>query len=427
LNHFSTTLFSLTLILLILLAAFFSCAETALMAANRYRLRYQARMKKRYAIQLLQLLKRPDRLLGVILIGSTLANVLASSLATLLAFHFFGDKGVFVAAILLTFVILIFAEIAPKTLAALYPDRIARWIAYPIRLVLQLFYPIVWLANMITNGLLKLFQVHVTYAIEPLTREELRSVVYDTTGKISRRYQNMLLSILDLNQLTVDDVMVARHDIVGLNIHLPWQVIVADLIQSQQDWLPVYRDDINQIIGVCHTRHLLCTLLKQERISKEMLLQSLQEPYFIPEGVSLHSQLIHFQRAQDKIAFVVDEYGEIQGMLTVNDILEEIVGELTPNVADHERIQKQEDGSYLVDGAMTIREFNRLTAWKLPLQGPKTLTGLIIEYLQALPRVGTSVLISGYPIEIIQIYNNRVKRARIFPRLIEKKQSPLRE
>jgi Mg2+/Co2+ transporter CorB len=392
------------------------------MAVNHYRLRYKARMKKGYAIRLLQLLKRPDRVLGVILIGSTLANILASSLATLLAFHCFGDKGALLAAVLLTFVVLIFAEIAPKTLAALYPDRIASWVVYPIGLVLQLLYPVVWLANAITNGLLKLLRVRVTYSIEPLTHEELRSVVYDTTGKISRRYQNMLLSILDLNQLTVDDVMVARHDIIGLDISLPWQTIVTQLGQFHQDWLPVYQENINQIIGVLYTHDLLCVLLKQEAIDKDVLLQSLRKPYFVPEGTSLNSQLVHFQQAHDKVAFVVDEYGEIQGMLTVNDILEDIVGELTPNVAGNKRIQQQADGSYLVDGAMTVREFNRLTGWELPLRGPKTLTGLVIEYIQALPHVGASVLIADYLIEIIQVRDNRVKTARISPRLTKKRE-----
>lgn len=417
-SHFQVVLFSFILISLILLAAFFACAETALMAVNRYRLRHRARMRKRYAVHLLQMLKRPDRLLGAILIGSTFTNMLASSLATLIAFHFWGDEGALLSAIGLTFIVLIFAEITPKTLAAIYPDQMARWVVYPIQIILRLLYPAVWIANAITNGLLKLLHVRIgNYTIEPLSREELRSVVYETSGKISRQYQNMLLGILDLNKLTVDDVMVPRHEINGIDIKQPWHVIVNQIGRFQQEWAPVYRDNVNQIIGVLHTHDILRSLLAQNTFNKESLQQFLQEPYFVPEGTSLSIQMGHFQRSHDKIAFVVDEYGEIQGLLTLNDILEEIVGDFTSSVTAGKRIQVQPDGSYLVDGAMTVREFNRATEWELPLRGPRTINGLIVEHLEALPHTGTTVLIAGYPIEIIHVKENRVKLARIFPKL----------
>ncbi len=244
-SNFQFILFSLILILLILLAGFFSCAETSLMAVNRYRLRHRARMKKRYAIRILNLLKRPDRLLGAILIGNNFANIFASSLATLIAFHFWGDTGALYSATVLTFVILIFAEIAPKTLAALYPDQVAKFVAYPIQIILKLFYPAVWLANTITNGLLRLMRVNITnHAMEPLSREELRSVVYDTTGKISREFQNMLLGILDLSKLTVEDVMIPRHEITGINIDQSWEGIVDDLI----DFIKVGRQFIKMTL-----------------------------------------------------------------------------------------------------------------------------------------------------------------------------------
>lgn len=417
-SHFQITIFSVTLILLILLAAFFACAETGLMAVNRYRLRHKARLKKRYAIRLLQLLKRPDRLLGAILIGSTFANMLASSLATLIAFHFWGDEGALMAAIVLTFIVLIFAEIAPKTLAALYPEKVAYWVAYPIQLVLKILYPAVWLANAITNGFLRLLHIRVNnYAVEPLSREELRSVVYDTAGKISRQYQNMLLGILDLSKLTVDDVMIPRHEISGVDIEQPLEAIIAYINKYHQDWIPVYRENINQIIGVLYTHEMLRLLLSKTAINKELLQQFLQEPYFVPEGTSLNIQLGYFQQSQDKVAFVVDEYGEVLGLLTLNDILEEIVGDFTSSIASGKRIQHQPDNSYLVDGALTVREFNRTTGWELPLGGPRTINGLIVEYLEALPHTGITVLITGYPIEIIQVKDNRVKLARIFTRL----------
>ena len=420
-NHFQLIFYTFTLILLILVAAFFSCAETGLMAVNRYRLRHKARMKKRYAVRLLQLLKRPDRLLGVILIGSTFATNLAAALATLIVVHYWGDNGVVPAAILLTFIMLIFTEITPKTLAAIYPDKITRWIAYPIQVILKVLYPVVWLANAITNGLLRMMRINVTtYTVEPLSREELRSVVYDTTGKISRQYQHMLLTILDLNKLTVDDVMVPSHDIAGLDIEQPWEMIIEKIKHIHQDWIPVYRATVNQIIGVLYTRDVLRLLFSQETLNKESLQRFLQEPYFVPEGTLLNIQLSYFQQSPDKVAFVVDEYGEIQGLITLNDILEEIVGDFTTSLTAGKRIQLEGEGSYLVDGAITVREFNRFSEWELPLGGPRTINGLIIEYLETLPRTGTAVLIAGYPIEIMQVKDNRVKQARLFPRLPDK-------
>jgi Mg2+/Co2+ transporter CorB len=415
-NNFQITLFSIFLILLILLAAFFSCAETGLMSVNRYRLRHKARMKTGYATVILKLLQRPDRLLGAILIGNTFANMMASSLATLLAAHFWGEHGAILAAIVLAFVVLIFAEIAPKTLAAIYPEKIARMVAYPIRGILKFFYPAVWLANSIANGLLRILHVRVAqHAIEPLSSEELRSVVYDATGKMPRQYQTMLLGILDLSKLTVDDVMIPRSEMKGVDIDQPLEAIADFINQYHQDWIPVYRDNINQVIGVLHTHEILRLFLSKTKIDKVLLTDFLQQPYFVPEGTSLNVQLIYFQQNQDKVAFVVDEYGEILGLLTVHDILEEIVGDFTSAMTQGKRIQQQPDGGFLVDGAMTVREFNRKTAWELPVGGPRTINGLIVEYLEALPQSGTTVLIAGYPIEIIQVKDNRVKLARVFP------------
>ena len=400
------------------MAAFFAGAETGLMAVNRYRLRHHARLKKRYAIRILQLLKRPDRLLGAILIGSTFTTILASSLATMIALHFWGDQGAFLVAIVLTFIILIFAEITPKTLAAIYPDKVSRWVVYPIQFLLQWLYPIVWLANTIANRSLRLLHINVSnYSVEPLSREELRSVVYDATDKISRQYQHMLLSILDLNRLTVDDVMIPLHHIKGINIEQSSEIIIEQIKQSRHDWIPIYRSHINQIIGILYMSDVLKLLLLGLTLDRDLLQQQLKEPYFIPEGTLLHIQLNYFQQNPNKIAFVVDEYGEIQGLITLNDILEEIVGDFTSSVSIGKRIKKQIDGSYLVDGGVTIREFNRLTGWELPLRKPKTINGLITEHLESLPHIGTSMLIGGYPVEIIFVKDNRVKQARVFPLL----------
>lgn len=418
-SNFQIGIFSCILIVLILFAAFFSCAETAIMAVNRYRLRHKAQMKKKSAIRLLHLLKRPDRLLGAILIGNTFANMLASALATLIAAHFWGDNGAVLAAIAMTFIVLIFAEITPKTLAALYPDQVARWVVYPIQLVMQILHPIVRLANAISNSLLKLFRVRIThYSLEPLSREELRSIVYDTTGKMPRRYQNMLLTILDLNKLDVDDVMIPQHEMTGIDIELPWEKILDQINKTRQEWVLFYRETINQIIGVLYIRDLARVFLAKKPFDKEMLQLCMQSPYFVPEGTSLNLQLGYFQQSKDKIAFVVDEYGEMKGMLTLNDILEEIVGDFTTSVATNiNRITKQVDGSYLVEGALTIREFNRVTGFELPLSGPRTINGMIVEYIEALPRAGVAVLIADYPIEIIQVKDNRVKLAHVFPKI----------
>lgn len=391
------------------------------MALNRYRLRHQARLKKRYAIRLLQLLKRPDRMLGTILIGNNFANILASSLATLIALHYLGERGAIFSAVVLTFIILIFAEITPKTLAALYPDKVGRIVGYPIQVMLVLLYPVVWLCSTISNAILRLIGINVSsHVVEPLSRDELRSVVYDASGKISRQYQAMLLGILDLNQLTVDDIMIPQHEVVGIDFEEPLLAMINKMKELNQDWVPVYRENMNRLIGVLYIRDIMKLWATEIPVTKELVQQFLQEPYFVPEGTPLGTQLASFRESQDKIAFIVDEYGEIMGMITLNDILEEIVGDLKSGSTSGKRLQLQADGSYLVDGRMTIREFNRSTEWILPLRGPRTINGLIVEYLEALPHSGTAILVDDYPIEIMQVKENSVKLARVHPKLKRK-------
>lgn len=419
LSHSQVVVFSIVLVLLIFLSAFFSCAETGLMAVNRYRMRHKARSKQRAAILVLRLLKRPDRLLGMILIGNNVANILASAIATWMAIHLFGDKGVVLATILLTFFVLVFAEVAPKTLAAVYPDRIAKLVAWPVYVLLKFFYPLVWMLNAISNGVLRLFRVNVMgLSTEPLTRDELRSLVYETSSRFSRQYQNMLLSILDLNKISVNDIMIPKHEIIGIDLTLEWDVVKRLILESSHDWLPVYRDNVNQIVGILHLRELMPSVLTTDVLNKDLLMKLMHEPYFVPEGTPLSIQLMHFQAQRKRLAFIVDEYGDVQGMLTLVDILEEIVGEFTTTVTDASKIiQAQTDGSYLVDGAVTVREFNRVVHWDLPIEGARTVSGLIIEYLEAIPRAGTCVRIQNHPIEILSVKGNRVKKARVFPSL----------
>lgn len=416
-THFQFVFYSIIVGSLILLSAFFSAAETGLMALNRYRLRHRGRLKKRSALLTLKLLERPDRLLGTILIGNTCANIFASALATILAVHFFGEKGIIFSTILLTLVILIFSEVAPKTLAALYPDHTAAIVSWPIFILLIIFYPIVWLLNAISNGLLRILGVKLKKnSNEPLSREELRSVVYETTGRVSSQYQHMLLGILDLNKLMIDDVMVPRHEIRGIDLDEDWLTIQQKLKHSEHDWLPVYRDNINQIVGILHLRELLRESLTSNNVDKEKFEKILQEPYFIPQGTPLNNQLFNFQQQRKRFALVVDEYGEILGLVTLEDILEEVVGEFTTSVTHAGKfIEPQADGSFIVEGGVSIRDLNRITKFKLPTKGPRTLNGLIIEYLEAIPRTGTCLRILNYPIEIVTAKQNRVKIARIFP------------
>ena len=415
-----TVLIILGLVLLLFLSAFFSVAETGLMAINRYRLRHRARMGKKSAILILKLLKRPDRVLGLILIGNNVANIVASALATVLAMHLFSERGVVLSTAVLTLIILIWCEVAPKTLAALYPERVSRVAVWPIAVLLKIFYPLVWLINAIANNFLRLLGVKVgNRGTEPLSREELRSIVYETAGRISHQYQDMLLGILDLNKVTVDDVMIPHHEITGIDLEQDWDKIKKQIAASEHDWLPVYRGTINQVVGFLHLRDLMQNVAMNQIIDKESLEKILQEAYFVPEGTPLNIQLLNFQRLRRRIALIVDEYGEVLGLVSLENILEEIVGEFTTSVsAANKMAQPQPDGSYLVDGAITIRELNRITQWKLPTRGPRTLNGLIIEYLEAMPIAGICVRIAHYPIEIVHVKDNRVKVARIFPRLL---------
>ena len=407
---------------LIVISIFFSSAETALMTINRYRLRHQARLKKRSALLILNLLKRPDRLLGLVLVGSTLASVVGSAIMTIISVYLWGEQSVVLTTLILTLIFLVFSETAPKTVAALYPEKVARLIAFPIYFLQKIFYPLIWLVNVMSNGLLRLFGVKFKHLMsESLTHEELRNVVYET-GKIPPRYQTMLLGILDLNKLTVNDVMISRRYTQGLDLTQSWPEIYSRLANLQQDWIPLYRESINQLTGVLYLRDLSSFLLKNKELKPDNLFALRHEPYFIPEQTPLNIQLHNFQEKREQVAFVVDEYGEILGSITVDDILEEIVGEFTIGMTDLEKmVQVQADGSHLVDGLVLVREFNRLVHWNLPVKGPRTLNGLIIEHLEALPRTGIGLLIAGYPIEIIEVRGNRVKVARVFPRLGSKK------
>lgn len=409
----------LALVLLILLSAFFSGSETGLMTLNRYRLRHLADKQHSGAIRVETLLQRPDRLIGLILLGNNFVNILASILMTLITLRLYNDAGyVFAGGMVLTVIILLFAEVTPKTLAALHPERIAfpaAWVYIPL---MKLLYPLVWLLNAATNLVLKLFGVSPgDQASQALTKEELRTVVIEAGALIPRRHKSMLLNLIDLEKVTVEDIMVPRNEITGINLDDDWETTATALSASQYTRLPLYRESIDQVVGILHMRDVL-PLLYRDELDRDSLQQIAHEPYFIPENTSLNKQLLNFQHEKRRIGFAVDEYGDILGLVTLEDILEEIVGEFTSDpAAQLENIIPQDDGSWLVEGSINIRVLNTALQMKLPTDGPKTLNGLITEQLEMIPGTGTSLLLDNHPVDIIQTRKNTVKTVRIYPAL----------
>lgn len=404
------------LVFLLMLSAFFSGSETALMSLNRYQLRHKARQGHRGAKIAERLLEKPDQLIGLILLGNNLVNFSAASLVAVIALNIGGEPAVAIGTVILTLVVLIFSEAAPKTLAALRPERLAfpaALIYYPL---LTVTFPIVWLINKAANGVLYLFGVRDTdNKLQSLTREELRTVVHEAGARISSRYREMLVSILDLEKVTVDDVMVPHNEIKGIDIDNDKDDIGTIIANSQHTRLPVYKDDIDNVVGMLHLR-LLANSADQE-FTVDLIKSLVTEPYFVPEGTPLSRQLVQFQRRSQRIALVVDEYGDIQGLVTLEDILEEIVGKFTTDPADEDDDVVEEDANtFIVDATANVRELNRSQNWQLPTDGPKTLNGLIVEFLENIPQAGTNLDIDGYPIEIVESDGNRVRSVRIGPR-----------
>jgi Mg2+/Co2+ transporter CorB len=405
----------IVIVVLLVLSAFFSATETALMSVNRYRLRHQARSGHRGARVAEWLLQRPDRLIGLILLGNNAVNIAAASVVTVLAQRLGGQGAVLVATFILTVVILIFCDIAPKTIAALHPARIALPAALVYYPLLKVAYPVVWLLNLFANGLLRLLGVRPDQiASHSLSAEELRTVVAEAGVMVPRRHQRMLLNILDLDAVTVDDIMVPRQEIVGLDLDRPWEENLSVIQTSPHDRLPVYREYIDNIIGLTRVRDLLPELARGE-LTQALLLERIRDAYFVPEGTPLTKQLLNFQQHRRRSAFVVDEYGDVQGLITTQDIVKELVGEL-----DHDSsaidlgITKESDRSYVVDASANVRQLNRVMNWNLPTDGPKTLNGLIVELLETIPESGTGVTVADYPIEILDSSEHGIKRVRVF-------------
>jgi len=401
------------LVFLLLCSAFFSSSETGMLSLNRYRLRHQAKEGHRGARRASELLAHPDRLLGTILVGNNFVNILASSIATVLAMQLWGEAGIAIATIGLTIILLIFGEITPKTLAALRPEIVAYPVSLPLKMLQKVLYPLVAMLSWVSNGLLRLLGVDLSNkGNDSLSTEELRSVVRESGSDLPLNRQSMLLGILDLERVTVDDIMIPRNEVTGIDLDDDLESIISQLRTTPHTRLPVFRNDINQIEGIVHMRQI-ARLLSHDQLTKESLLAACSEPYFVPENTPLSTQLLNFQKQKRRIGIVVDEYGDVRGVVTLEDILEEIVGEFSNQDALRSPdIHPQEDGTLVIDGAAYIREVNRALDWQLPCDGPKTLNGLITEALEHMPDSGICLQIGNYRLEILQAADNRVKSVR---------------
>lgn len=386
------------------------------MALNRYRLRHLTKLKHFGAIKAQKLLQRPDRLISLILLGNVFANILASSLTTIIAIRLYGENesSIAIALGILTLVILIFSEVIPKTLAAIKPEQLAFFSAQFYIPLLKICYPIVCLVNLVTHLLLRIVGIDAKkHSHDLLNKEELKNIVTEAESLMPTRYQKMLLGILDLETATVEDIMTPRNEIVGIDLENAIEDIILQIKTSPHTQLAVYKKSIDRIIGFLHLRKVLIEV-NNEEFDKQTIINLLTKPAFIPENTPVHTQMLRFKSDKIRIGLVVDEYGDVQGLVTLDDLLQEIVGELITE--DTSAAREQSDGSYLVDANITVRELNRITQWSLPTEGPKTLNGLIIEFMETIPDPGTSIKLHGYPVEIIKRDKNTVKLVKFLPK-----------
>ncbi|WP_337014100.1 HlyC/CorC family transporter [Pantoea sp. AS142] len=423
-EHVSTTTLIIILCVMVLVSAWFAGSETGMMTLNRYKLRHQVKNGNRAARRVEKLLRRPDRLLSLVLIGNNLVNILASALATIVGMRIHGDEGVAIATGILTFVVLVFAEVLPKTVAALYPERVA----FPSSLLLvplqYIMLPLVWLLNTITRLLMRMVGIRADGAINSaLSKEELRTIVYESRSLMSRRNQDMLLSVLDLEKVSVDDIMVPRNEIVGINISDDWKSVVRQLSHSPHGRIVLFRDSLDDCVGMLRVREAWRMMTEKKEFTKETLLRAADEIYYIPEGTPLNTQLVKFQRNKKKAGLVVDEYGDIKGLVTIEDILEEIVGDFTTSMSPSlaEEVMPQNDGSVLIEGSANVREINKAFNWQLPEQEARTINGMLLEALEEIPAIATRVQISHYNIDILDVQDNMIKQVRITPKTPLKK------
>ncbi|ELF5194187.1 HlyC/CorC family transporter [Salmonella enterica] len=415
-EHISTTTLIIILIIMVVISAYFSGSETGMMTLNRYRLRHMAKQGNRSAKRVEKLLRKPDRLISLVLIGNNLVNILASALGTIVGMRLYGDAGVAIATGVLTFVVLVFAEVLPKTIAALYPEKVAYPSSFLLAPLQILMMPLVWLLNTITRLLMRLMGIKTDIVVSgSLSKEELRTIVHESRSQISRRNQDMLLSVLDLEKVSVDDIMVPRNEIIGINDD--WKSIERQLTHSPHGRIVLYRDSLDDAISMLRVREAWRLMAEKKEFTKEMMLRAADEIYYVPEGTPLSTQLIKFQRNKKKVGLVVNEYGDIQGLVTVEDILEEIVGDFTTSMSPTlaEEVTPQNDGSVIIDGTANVREINKAFNWHLPEDDARTVNGVILEALEEIPVAGTRVRIEQYDIDILDVQENMIKQVKVVP------------
>jgi Mg2+/Co2+ transporter CorB len=421
LDDTSTHTLLIALVVFLVISGFFSVAETSMMALNRYRLKHLVKTGHRGARLTAQLLARPDRLLGVVLLGNNLINAASAALVTYLTFRFFGESELALSAatLVVTFVILVFSEITPKVIGATYPEKIAFPAAFVLTPLLRLAYPIVWFVNLFVNGLLRLARLKpgMDAQGQKLTLEELRTLVLEGGNFLPQKHRNMLVNLVDLESATVDDIMTPRSQIDAVDIDSSADDLRRQIATSNHTRIPVYEGSIENIVGVLHVRKFL-TIAESEEFDREHLSRILRAPYFIPMGTPLLTQLQNFQEHQDRMGLIVDEYGELMGLVTLEDIVEEIIGEFTTQspLSVAGSFARQPDGSIIVEGGTLLRNLNRRFGTEFPLTGPKTLNGLILEHFEDIPEPGTSMKLADQPLEIVQIQDRSVKSVRLLPK-----------
>ena len=398
---------------LLCLSAFFSSAETGMMALNRFKLKHLVKQRNKSAIRANKLLQRPDRLLGIILIGNNFVNILAAALTTILCLRLFGDSGVLIGSIILTMIVLIFAEVTPKTFAANYSEKVALPSSLILKFLQKLLYPLVWIVNFFSNSILKLLGVKEKESEEDLSPEELKSILENSGDLIPSRYQEMLLSVLELDKISIDEVMIPKNEIIGIDLSKDIEEIGDFLKDSKKEFFPVFDQNLDDIKGIINL-YGINSFLSSQKKDTESLLQNSEEVYFALENTSLNIQLNNFQKDKKKVAVVFDEYGSVKGMVDIKDILEEIVGELSDPYEEVKiDIKEQKDGSYLIDASISVREVNKRLGWDLPLSGPKTLNGLILENTETIPEANISLEIDNYLIETVLIKDNMIKFTKV--------------
>ena len=398
---------------LLCLSAFFSSAETGMMALNRFKLKHLVKQRNKSAIRANKLLQRPDRLLGIILIGNNFVNILAAALTTILCLRLFGDSGVLIGSIILTMIVLIFAEVTPKTFAANYSEKVALPSSLILKFLQKLLYPLVWIVNFFSNSILKLLGVKEKESEEDLSPEELKSILENSGDLIPSRYQEMLLSVLELDKISIDEIMIPKNEIIGIDLSKDIEEIGDFLKDSKKEFFPIFDQNLDDIKGIINL-YGINSFLSSQKKDTESLLQNSEEVYFALENTSLNIQLNNFQKDKKKVAVVLDEYGSVKGMVDIKDILEEIVGELSdPHEEVKIDIKEQKDGSYLIDASISVREVNKRLGWDLPLSGPKTLNGLILENTETIPEANISLEIENYLIETVLIKDNMIKFTKV--------------